>query len=151
MTPTEPKIELDALYQEVIRDHCKDPRNYGRLENPDAQAEGYNPLCGDQVSVALQMNGNECIKKICFQSKACSICTASASMMTEEVERMTKTEASQAINSFRELMQGQKDPTEIEGDLQSLAGVRNFPVRIKCALLPWLALRDALEKDEKKA
>lgn len=139
---------LNQLYGEIILDHQKDPRNYGNIEHPDFHEEGYNPLCGDRVSIDIQrsLSEGEKIHDIRFCGEGCSICMASASMMTEEVQGKTFSEAIQSVENFRSLMAGQKNPEEFEGDLRALAGVRNFPVRIKCALLPWMTLKKALEE-----
>ncbi|MEW6054994.1 MAG: Fe-S cluster assembly sulfur transfer protein SufU [Bdellovibrionota bacterium] len=138
---------LSQLYQEVIREHHKDPRHYGTLSSPDAHAEGYNPLCGDKVIVELKLSKQapSVLEDICFRGEGCSICMASASMMAEEVQGKNLEEAEKAIADFRGLMQGTLNPEVIEGDIRALAGVRRFPVRIKCALLPWMTLKNAVE------
>lgn len=136
---------LDALYREVILDHHRHPRNYGKLEAAEASVEGYNPLCGDRIEIDVRTGssgGLECR----FRGEGCSICMASASMMTEEVTGKPVAEVLEMIEGFRALMKGEECPLAVEGDLESLVGVRNFPVRIKCALLPWTTLKDALEK-----
>ena len=135
---------IDALYREVILDHHRDPRNYGKLAPADGQAEGYNPLCGDRVEISLQVKEGK-LADCRFQGEGCSICMASASMMTEEVMGKPLKDVSETIEGFRALLKGEECPLAVEGDLESLVGVRNFPVRIKCALLPWTTLNDALK------
>ena len=136
---------LDQLYGDVIRDHQRDPRNFGCSSDCSHREEGYNPLCGDKVLLGLKPRADgKGIEKLCFEGEGCSISMASASMLTEEVAGLSFDEASAMIQNFRDLMQGQED-VEFEGDLQALAGVRRFPVRIKCALLPWMTLKKAIE------
>ena len=138
---------LNALYQDILLEHHQDPRNFGEMVRPDRQAEGYNPLCGDRVCIQLKIDPQKPgkIAQIKFKGEGCSICMASASMMTEEVAGHEMSEITASISNFRQMMQGQKDGSVFEGDLRSLEGVKRFPVRIKCALLPWMTLKDALE------
>lgn len=143
--------QLDALYREVILDHHRHPRNFGPLPGADAQVEGFNPLCGDRVEVALKVSGGQVLAECKFTGEGCSICMASASMMTEEVTGKTLDQAAEHVDNFRALMKGEECPLGVEGDLESLVGVRNFPVRIKCALLPWTTLAQGLEKAKEKA
>lgn len=142
-TPAESR--LDSMYQEILLEHSRDPRNFRELPDASLCAEGYNPLCGDKVRIQVKMGADGKTEAVCFKGEACSICTASASMLTEEASSKTFPQILELIASFRALMQGQKDPSEFEGDLSSLVGVRHFPVRIKCALLPWTTLKDAIE------
>ena len=137
---------LDALYREVILDHHRHPRNFGALENADAKVEGFNPLCGDRVEIALKVKDGELLADCRFKGEGCSICMASASMMTEEVVGKKLPAVLEIIEGFRALLKGEECPLAVEGDLESLVGVRNFPVRIKCALLPWTTLNDAVKK-----
>lgn len=141
--------DLHQLYQDVIMDHQKEPRNFGTLSDATLEREGYNPVCGDRVflQVKLEKGDQEArVGEIRFRGEGCSICMASASMMTEEVEGHPVSQVSQQIESFRQAMQGNgeitKDP---ESDLAALSGVRRFPVRIKCALLPWVTLKEMVE------
>lgn len=136
---------LDALYREVILDHHRDPRNFGSCQGEHTKVEGFNPLCGDRVEICVKVAGGE-LKECMFQGEGCSICMASASMMTEEVIGKSVGEVTATIHGFRSLLKGEECPLAVEGDLESLVGVRNFPVRIKCALLPWSTLADALKK-----
>lgn len=137
---------LEALYREVILDHHRHPRNFGKLDPADAKVEGYNPLCGDRVEIALRLAEGKILSDCRFTGEGCSICMASASMMTEEVAGKSIAEVEEKIDGFRALLKGEECPLSIEGDLESLLGVRNFPVRIKCALLPWTTLNDGLKK-----
>ena len=138
---------LDVLYRDVILDHHRHPRNFGKLAGADAHVEGYNPLCGDRVEIDIKVGADgKVVSKCNFAGEGCSICMASASMMTEEIEGKDLKIVQDTIDSFRALMKGEKCPLLIEGDLESLVGVRQFPVRIKCALLPWTTLNEALAK-----
>jgi len=140
---------LDSLYKEVILEHQKDPRNFGHLDNPDFQKEGFNPLCGDRVTIDLKLDETkEKVSQCRFHGEGCSICMASASMMAEEIEGLQVVDIKKLIQDFRDLMQGKKSPEELEGDIVALSGVKNFPVRIKCALLSWVTLKDALEHSD---
>lgn len=136
-------IALDALYREVILDHHRDPRNFGKVAQADMAEEGYNPLCGDRVEISFKVQAGK-LHDCQFTGEGCSICMASASMMTEEVLGKDLKDVQEIIDGFRALMKGEECPLAVEGDLESLVGVRNFPVRIKCALLPWTTLHNAL-------
>ena len=140
--------ELRALYQEVILDHYKNPRNFGAVDAPSGQAQGYNPLCGDQVSVSLRMNG-DVVEEVAFEGVGCAISTASASLMTEAVKGKTREEAAHIFEDFRRLVTGETQPEGELGKLEILAGVRDYPVRIKCAVLAWHALKSALQGGDK--
>ena len=136
--------DYKALYQEVILDHNKKPRNYGTLEHPCHHAQGHNPLCGDHLSVALQLQG-ETIDQIAFQGESCAICKASASMMTAAVKGKTRAQAQALTQEFLAMATGKLDlsqPNQI-GPLAVFAGVRDLPTRVKCAILPWHTLQAA--------
>jgi nitrogen fixation NifU-like protein len=136
--------DYKALYQEVILDHNKKPRNYGALEHPSHHAEGHNPLCGDHLSVALQLQG-ETIDQIAFHGESCAICKASASMMTAAVKGKTRADAQALTQEFLAMATGKLDlsqPNQI-GRLAVFAGVRDLPTRVKCAILPWHTLQAA--------
>lgn len=136
--------DYKALYQEVILDHNKKPRNYGVLEHASHHAEGHNPLCGDHLSVALQLQG-ETIEQIAFQGESCAICKASASMMTAAVKGKTRDQAQALSHEFLAMATGKLDlsqPNQI-GRLAVFAGVRDLPTRVKCAILPWHTLQAA--------
>ena len=134
-----------ALYQEVILDHNKKPRNYGTLEHTSHHAVGHNPLCGDHISVALNFD-RECIEGIAFQGESCAICRASASMMTVAIKGKLRADAEILICEFLAMTTGKLDlesPNHI-GRLAVFAGVRDLPTRVKCAILPWHTLHAAL-------
>jgi nitrogen fixation NifU-like protein len=142
--------ELRELYQEMLLDHHKRPRNFGKLENANRHADGYNPLCGDRVTVYLVING-DIIEDIAFEGSGCAICTASSSLMTEAVKGKTLEEVEIIFGRFHNLVTSDPDSdidTEILGKLAIFSGVREFPVRIKCATLAWHTMHAALkEKD----
>ncbi|MFH1605112.1 MAG: Fe-S cluster assembly sulfur transfer protein SufU [Pseudomonadota bacterium] len=134
-----------GLYQEVILDHNKKPRNYGAIEGATNKAEGHNPLCGDHLSVTLVLDA-ERIKGIGFQGESCAICKASASMMTAAVNGKSRAEAETLIEEFRGMATGKldiNDPHHL-GRLTVFGGVRDLPTRVKCAILPWHTLHAAL-------
>ena len=138
---------LRELYQEVILDHNRKPRNFRRLDAPTAAAEGYNPLCGDRISVELEVEGDT-LRDIAFQGSGCAISKASASMMTAALKGKTVGEAAAAVEQFRAMLTEERpsaDASALPGRLEVLAGVREFPIRIKCATLPWHTLRAALQ------
>ena len=135
-----------SLYQEVILDHNRKPRNFGTLEHASHKAEGHNPLCGDHIGLALKLNA-DAIEGIAFHGEACAICKASASMMTATVKGKTRQDAEMLIQEFRDMATGkldlQRQPHHL-GRLSVFAGVRDLPVRVKCAILPWHTLHAAL-------
>ncbi len=138
--------ELSELYQQVILDHNKKPRNFHKLERANRTAEGYNPLCGDQLSVYLQVEDDEVID-VSFEGSGCAISKASASMMTQAVKGKNKREAELLFDEFHRMVTGrlneESEPNQL-GRLKIFAGVRDFPVRVKCASLPWHTLHAAL-------
>jgi nitrogen fixation protein NifU and related proteins len=137
---------LRELYQEVILDHNRKPRNFRKLPSPTAVAEGYNPLCGDRVSVEVELDG-DILRDIAFQGSGCAISRASASMMTAALKGKTVGEAEETFEQFHKMLTDERPVTEgplAPGRLATLAGVREFPIRIKCATLPWHTLRAAL-------
>lgn len=143
--------DLRELYQEVILDHNKQPRNFCVLEAADRQAEGHNPLCGDRVTVYLELDG-ERVSRIAFQGVGCAISQASASMMTEALEGKTVEEARLLFQHFRKMLTEDAGADAPEGQdqlgkLEIFAGVKQYPMRVKCATLPWHTLRAALEAD----
>lgn len=143
------RAALDGLYKEIILDHNKCPRNFGESDQPDLIREGYNPLCGDRICLQLKLKDGK-ISECKFKGEGCSICIASSSIMTEEIVGESVEQVKSEIERFRELMQGKLEAKDFEGDVEALAGVRKFPVRIKCALLGWTTLKDALECGECK-
>ena len=141
--------DLSELYQEVILDHNKRPRNYRQLENASHRAEGYNPLCGDRLNLFVRVDG-ERIAEIGFQGSGCAISKASASLMTDSLKGLTIAEARDLFERFHRMVTTPPDrPVEDLGKLSVLAGVREFPVRVKCASLAWHTLKAALERSEK--
>jgi nitrogen fixation protein NifU and related proteins len=139
--------ELRTLYQEVILDHNKSPRNFKRLEPADRSAEGYNPLCGDRYTIYLKLE-DDVIKDIGFQGSGCAISKASASVMSSALKGKTRAEAEQLFETFHKLVMGQAEANEnIDqlGRLAAFSGVSEFPARVKCATLAWHTLRSALE------
>ena len=137
----------NELYQDVVMDHKRAPRNFGTLPAPTHQARGHNPQCGDDLQVALTVEGTQ-VRDIRFSGQGCAICIASASMMTEAVRGREIALAQQLQQRFRAVLTGQLEPGEADlGKLVSLAGVRRYPSRIKCALLGWHALMHALAAD----
>jgi nitrogen fixation protein NifU and related proteins len=139
-------MSLEELYKEVILDHYRAPRNKGRLDPHDVMLERNNPLCGDELELYLKFEGDD-LQGISFQGKGCSISMASASMMTEKVAGLGAKDAAALAESIKRMMAGEEegDPEEL-GDLVSLKGVVKYPVRIKCALLGWNTLLEALEE-----
>ena len=138
--------DLRELYQEVILEHSKAPRNYRELATANHTAEGYNPLCGDHFTVYLSLEGDS-IRDISFQGSGCAISTASASMMTQGVKSKTKVEAEQLFDQFHKLVTGKSPANGDHAELGKLAvfsGVSEFPVRVKCATLAWHALHAAM-------
>ncbi|MBT5775233.1 MAG: SUF system NifU family Fe-S cluster assembly protein, partial [Dehalococcoidia bacterium] len=132
---------------EIILDHYRAPRNRGELESPTCSADGSNPLCGDQVHVAVELDGDR-IESIRFSGEGCSISQASASMMTEHVLGMDGAHAHAAIEQFQALMLNGEPPADSElGDSEALAGVAKFPARVKCASLGWKTLEQALDRE----
>ncbi|HZK67172.1 MAG TPA: SUF system NifU family Fe-S cluster assembly protein [Chloroflexota bacterium] len=139
---------LDDLYKEILIDHYRYPRNRGAIEAPDVATRGHNPLCGDTLELSLVLEGDR-IADVMTQGQGCSISQASASMMTERVKGRSLAEVREAVGLFKGMMLEDRKLAEEEydslGDLESLEGVKNYPVRIKCALLAWNTLLEALE------
>lgn len=137
--------ELSELYQQVILDHNKKPRNFRKLETANHTAEGYNPLCGDQLTVYLDLE-DDAVKDISFEGSGCAISKAAASMMTQAVKGKTKEAVEKLFDEFHEMVTGDLDeetPNHL-GHLRIFAGVREFPVRVKCATLSWHTMHAAL-------
>ena len=139
--------DLRELYQEVILEHCKAPRNYREMATANHRAEGYNPLCGDHFTVYLSLEGDS-IRDISFQGSGCAISAASASMMTQSVKGKTKAQAEHLFDQFHKLVTDQSPANGNRAELGKLAafsGVSEFPVRVKCATLAWHALHAAMQ------
>ena len=137
--------ELQDLYQELILDHGRRPRNFKSLEKANRSAEGYNPLCGDKVTIYVEIDGDT-VKDLSFQGSGCAISTASASIMTETLKGKTRAEAEALFQAFHDLVTGrqlQLDAPDL-GKLKVFSGVSEFPIRVKCATLSWHTLRAAL-------
>jgi len=141
--------ELRDLYQEVIFDHNRTPRNFHKLPDANRQAEGFNPLCGDQLSVYLKISDQDVIEDVSFEGRGCAISTASASIMTETLKGKTVQQAGTLFENFHRLVTGQgidaTAPAADLGKLQVLTGVRDYPARVKCATLAWHTLQAALK------
>ncbi len=139
--------DANELYQLVILDHNRSPRNYRLMEGADSEAEGYNPMCGDQLKVWIKLDGDR-IEDVSFQGSGCAISKASASLMTTAVKGKTREEARKVFDSFHKMMTGSGGPADdLPAKLAVFAGVREFPMRVKCATLGWHALKTALERE----
>lgn len=136
--------DLRDLYQEIILDHNKRPRNFGALDGATARADGYNPLCGDKVTLRLLLDGDR-IRDLRFEGSGCAISTASASLMTDYLKGKTRPEAEAACAAFLDMATGKPADEAALGKLAVLAGVREFPARVKCATLVWHTLKAAFE------
>ena len=137
--------QLDELYREVILDHFKNPTHSGELSNAQIKVDGANPLCGDELTFHLALNNGR-LEQVRFRSKGCAISQAAASMLAQQIEHKSVGEVNRIIETMKALMQGQEpDPSMDLGDLESLAGVRKFPVRIKCAALSWNVVESGLK------
>jgi nitrogen fixation NifU-like protein len=135
--------ELQELYREVILDHNRSPRNFGEIENPDRIVNGVNPLCGDKLTLYLKLSGDT-IEDARFEGSGCAISIASSSLMTERIKGTSVDDTLSLFQEVHEMLTGAKDPTERMEKLAALAGVREFPSRVKCASLAWHALKTAL-------
>ena len=142
--------ELRELYQQVILDHNRNPHNFGPLETANRHQEGFNPLCGDHLHVYLVLNDDGVIEDIHFNGSGCAISKASASLMTQLLKGRTDDEARSQFDSFHEMVMSDTDtPVDLEtaGKLAVFAGVREFPMRVKCATLAWHTMKSAIEGD----
>ncbi|MGH8551971.1 MAG: Fe-S cluster assembly sulfur transfer protein SufU [Methylococcales bacterium] len=141
--------ELRELYQEVIFDHNRNPRNFHIMENANRTVEGYNPLCGDRLTLYLNVQDG-IIRDASFQGSGCAISTASVSLMTEIIKHKSEVEARQMFDTFHKITTGADDSIKLEelGKLRVLAGVRDYPARVKCATLAWHTLDAAIENKE---
>ena len=147
-------MALEDLYREVILDHYRNPRNKGHLEHPDASAEGVNPLCGDEINIDLTISEGH-VTGVAIDGQGCSISQSSASMMTEAIKGRSREEIADLVSKFRTMMSLEDSgdlgldperPGAVLGDIEALQGVRQYPVRIKCASLGWNTLMEALEQ-----
>ncbi len=146
-------MALEELYREVILDHYRNPRNKGHLEHPQATAQGVNPLCGDEITIEVSFEGDK-VSEVAVEGQGCSISQSSASMMTEAIKGKSREEISELVGRFRQMMSldegddpglDPERPGAVLGDIEALQGVRQYPVRIKCASLAWNTLLEALE------
>jgi nitrogen fixation NifU-like protein len=137
--------ELEELYQEVILDHSRRPRNFGALPNADVLVHGDNPACGDEIHLGIHFSPDGKLEEIKFNGQGCAISQASASMMTMKIKGKTRAEAAELAHTFKNLVTGEStESSKGLGDLQLLQGVRKFPQRVKCAMLAWRAVEQAL-------
>lgn len=139
------------LYQQVILEHNKKPRNFRKMEEFTHHAEGYNPLCGDHLEVYLQVNDQNIVEDVSFIGDGCAISKASASMMTTSLKGKNVEEAKQLFKEFHQLVTGEIDPEKMENNLGKLAifsGIWHFPARVKCASLSWHTMKGALDKEQ---
>jgi len=144
--------DLEELYQEVILDHSRRPRNFGELANASVKVHGDNPSCGDEIHLAIKFDGNGGMEEIKFNGHGCAISQASASLMTMKLKGKGRADAEQMLRAFRDLVTtGKNDAPKNLGDLQVMRGVRKFPQRVKCAMLPWRAVEQALRQSEGEA
>ena len=149
-------MNLKDLYQEIILDHGKNPRNLGKFENFNKDAKGHNPLCGDKVHLFLKLDENKKVDDISFEGEGCAISMASASIMTDLMKGKSETEAKEIISKFLDMIKEKDDINSnlLKSDekikLMSLGGVKNYPMRVKCATLSWHALSTALDDFQKE-
>ena len=144
--------DLDELYQEILMDHNRRPRNFRKLEKANRTESGFNPLCGDEITLYLKLE-NDVITDVGFQSIGCAISKASASMMTEGIKGKSRKQAEKIFNDFGHMLTrkpSEEYDSEMLGDLTMLSGVSKYPARVKCATLSWHTLRAALETEEKE-
>ncbi len=147
MQPTPPEPDLDDLYKEILLDHNRNPRNFGRFEGANRKARGFNPLCGDEVEIFLELDGDR-VKRGAFEGKGCAISKASASMMTQTLTGKTLREVQTAFDRFHKMLTGAPDAPKPEemGELEVFGGVREFPMRVKCATMAWHTVQEALKR-----
>jgi nitrogen fixation NifU-like protein len=144
-------MEINDLYRDVILDHNRRPRNFGALESADASVEGFNPMCGDHLTLRLKLN-DDTISDIRFEGQGCAISTASASLMTEAVKGKSRKEALQLFHRVHQLLTDDAaPPADALGKLAALSGVREYPARVKCASLCWHTLASALKSTDLKS
>ena len=138
-------MTLEDLSREIILDHYQNPRNHGRLEHPTLANRGHNPLCGDEIELSVSID-NDSISEIAFTGRGCSISQASASMMTETVKGHSLDETDVVVQKFtRSMANREPPPADLEEELDALQGVKKYPARVKCALLPWTTLRETVD------
>jgi len=139
---------LEELYQEVILDHSRRPRNFGELPDASVVVHGDNPSCGDEIHLGVRFGREGALEEIKFNGQGCAISQASASMMTGKLKGKSRAEATELVRAFQQLVTDGHDDTAVKlGDLRLLEGVRKFPQRVKCAMLAWRAVEQALEQN----
>ena len=138
--------ELRDLYRQTVLEHSRHPHNFRRLDTPDRSAEGHNQLCGDKIRLYVQMDGNR-IDDLTYEATACAICLASASIMSEQLRGADERDARQRVADVGAALDSRSTDTTLTGDMAALAGVRSYPSRVRCALLPWRTLRAALDAE----
>jgi nitrogen fixation NifU-like protein len=139
--------EIEELYQEVILDHSRRPRNFGELPDAAVLVHGDNPACGDEIHLAVKFNADGGLEDIKFSGRGCAISQASASLMTMKLKGKSRPEVMDMVHAFHELVTNDaSEAPKALGDLRVMKGVRNFPQRVKCAMLPWRAAEQALEQ-----
>jgi nitrogen fixation protein NifU and related proteins len=144
--------DLEELYQEVILDHSRRPRNFGELPDAAVKVHGDNPACGDEIHLAVKFDGDGGLQDIKFTGHGCAISQASASLMTMKLKGKKRAEVEETLRAFHDLVTSEKnDASKNLGDLQVMRGVRKFPQRVKCAMLPWRAVEQALRQTEGEA
>jgi nitrogen fixation NifU-like protein len=146
--PQVPDVPLDGLYGDMILDHYRSPRHRAPVQDADVEAEEFNPFCGDRVILQLKLDDEERVVRVAAHSEGCSIIQATASMMAEALQGKSLSELDDLSEHFRSMMQGQPLPERVDEELaklKSLTVVRRYPVRIKCALLPWTALEEGIK------
>lgn len=144
--------ELEELYQEVILDHSRRPRNFGELPDASVRVHGDNPSCGDEIHLAVKFDGNGGLQEIKFNGHGCAISQASASLMTMKLKGKSRADVEEMLRSFHDLVtNGKGEAPKALGDLKVMRGVRKFPQRVKCAMLPWRAVEQALRQSEGEA
>ncbi|MCI0440455.1 MAG: SUF system NifU family Fe-S cluster assembly protein [Chloroflexi bacterium] len=144
--------ELDGLYREAILDHCRNPRNLGAIDAPEIEAHAVNPFCGDEIFLQIGLDAAGRVERVGLDVRGCSIMQATGSMLSEAIEGKTLDEIEVISAAFHKMMRGDTEAEEAmkqHGDLDALASVRQFPVRIKCALLSWTAIEDGIEEFRK--
>ena len=140
-------MSLSELYQQLILDHNRSPRNRGRLEMPTHSAVGHNPLCGDQLQLQLQLKDGK-VAEVAFEGSGCAISTASVSLMTDAVKGLDEGELEALFAKFHALATGEGPPDKGLGKLAAFGGIRDYPTRVKCATLAWHTLRAALHDEQ---
>lgn len=144
--------ELEELYQEVILDHSRRPRNFGRLADAAVRVHGDNPACGDAIDLDVKFGADGSLQEIKFSGHGCAISQASASMMTAKLKGKPRAAATEMLRAFHDLVAGEgDDSSSVLGDLHMMRGVRKFPQRVKCAMLAWRALEEALRQSASEA